>query len=60
MRYGRNAYLKTRYADGKRAYAYVASKAPAKGFKIFFLKLIYGCRAAVRSAAKKIYLKLKT
>lgn len=60
MRYGRNAYLKTRYADGKRAYAYVASKAPAKGFKIFFLKLIYGCRAAARSAAKKIYLKLKT
>lgn len=52
--FGRNAYLKTRKAEGDRAFAQI------KGFfaKKAFLKIVYKCRAWVKSFAKSVYLKI--
>jgi glycosyltransferase involved in cell wall biosynthesis len=58
--FGRNAYLKTRNADGARAFAHVVRCAPRTRVKLGILRSAYVCRAAVRSFAKKVYLKIKT
>ena len=58
--FGRNAYLKTRYTDGARAFAHVAAISPGQKGKLFVLKCVYRCRAGLRSLAKKVYLKIKT
>lgn len=55
FRFGRNAYLKTRYAEGDRAFGYI-KKSPLKKN---ILKIIYKCRASARNTAKKLYLKFK-
>ena len=55
-RFGRNAYLKTRTAEGDRAYGCIETD----NLKKAVLKLVYKTRASVRSLAKKIYLKLRT
>lgn len=58
--FGRNAYLKTRYTDGARAFAHVVKIAPEQKCKLFVLTCMYRCRAALHSLAKKVYLKIKT
>ena len=60
FRFGRNAYLKTRDAEGDRAFAYLAAKDPSRRVGSSILKLVYKSRAAVRTLAKKMYLKLRT
>lgn len=54
--YARNAYLKTRDAEGDRAFAHIKSAHIKKGV----LKAAYKSRAFVRNMAKKAYLKLKS
>lgn len=56
LRFGRNAYLKTRNAEGDRAFACIKSAQ----FRNNVLKLLYKGRAAARDLAKKFYLKFKT
>lgn len=56
FRFGRNAYLKTRYKDGDRAFSHIKSS-PIKN-KV--RKVIYKIRAKTRKFAKDVYLKLKT
>lgn len=53
--FGRNAYLKNRTAEGDRAFAHVQSN-PVKN-KV--LRAVYKGRAAAKTFAKKVYLKLK-
>lgn len=57
--FGRNAYLKTRYRDGDRAFAYATEIAPRGKTKLYILRLVYKCRARCRDVAKKAYLKIK-
>lgn len=54
-RFGRNAYLKTRNAEGDRAFAYVKCLRSAKKA----VKAVYMGRAAARAFAKTMYLRLK-
>ena len=54
--FGRNAYLKTRNAEGDRAFAYINSSR----FKNYIFKYAYKNYALIRSLAKRIYLKFKT
>ena len=54
--FARNAYLKTRYAEGDRAFANIRSGRIRKAA----LKAIYRNSAIARNFAKNIYLKLKT
>lgn len=56
FRFARNAYLKTRNAEGDRAIAHVRSAGGRKAI----LKMVYQGRASVRNLAKKVYLKMKT
>lgn len=58
--FGRNAYLKTRKADGDRAFAHVAASFPREKGRLACLRLVYRLRAAVWSLAKKVYLRIKT
>lgn len=60
FRFGRNAYLKTRDVDGDRAFAWIAKKSPKEKGRLLVLKTTYRGRAAIRSFAKKVYLKFKT
>jgi hypothetical protein len=55
-RFARNAYLKTRDAEGDRAFQYVEGKK----IKKTVAKVCYKSRAFLRNCAKKLYLKLKT
>ena len=57
--YGRNAYLKTRYAEGDRAFAHAKKICPSKSAKLATVKAVTKTRAAVRNVLKKIYLKVK-
>lgn len=56
FRYGRNAYLKTRNAEGDRAFEYIKSSSVRK----FVLKNFYKLLGNGRQVVKKIYLKIKT
>lgn len=56
FKYGRNAYLKTRNAEGERAFANIKGNS----FKKTVFKWIYKCRAFIRTSAKTLYLKLRT
>lgn len=53
--FGRNAYLKTRYAEGDRAFAHLKMREGRKNA----LKHFYKSRAVLRDFAKKVYIKLK-
>lgn len=52
--FGRNAYLKTRNAEGDRAFAHIKSRR----WKKAAMKAIYRSEAFARNCAKKLYLKL--
>ena len=60
FRFGRNAYLKTRSAEGKNAFDYAAALKPEKKAEIALYRSYYKLYAFLRSAAKSIYLKIKT
>lgn len=51
--FGRNAYLKTRNAEGDRAFKHIKSAHIRK----HIVKAVYLCRATARHFAKKLYLK---
>ncbi len=53
--FGRNAYLKTRNAEGDRAFKMVNSSRTKKNFAA----TVYKFRSSVKEFAKKIYLKIK-
>lgn len=53
--FGRNAFLKTRNAEGDRAFAFIKSAPVRKQMK----KIFYKCFASAKEVAKKIYLKIK-
>jgi len=53
--FGRNAYLKTRSAEGDLAFEKIRSM----GVKKNIFRAVYKCRAFVKSTLKKIYLKIK-
>lgn len=57
--FGRNAYLKTRYCDGDRAFSHAAEIAPREKAKLRLLRHVFKCRASCRALAKKAYLKIK-
>ena len=57
--FGRNAYLKTRYCDGDRAFSHAAEIAPREKAKLWLLRHVFKCRASCRALAKKAYLKIK-
>ena len=54
--FGKNAYLKTRNADGDRAFAQVKKSRLKKHIS----KTVFKCAAKVRALAKAVYLKIKT
>lgn len=54
--FGRNAYLKTRYAEGDKAFEHIKSMPIRK----FTMKIIYKCFGTAKDFAKKVYLKIKT
>jgi hypothetical protein len=53
--FGRNAYLKTRNAEGDRAFDHIHTS----NFRKHVLKAVYQSRARVKNFAKKVYLKFK-
>ena len=53
--FARNAYLKTRKAEGDRAFSYIHSAHVKKSI----LRTAYICRAYARNCAKTLYLKLR-
>lgn len=55
FRFGRNAYLKTRNAEGDRAFGYIKSSLVRK----YAAKIAYQNRAGIKQLAKNIYLKFK-
>ena len=55
FRYGRNAYLKTRSAEGDRAFMNIK----CHGLKKTLFKWTYKCRAFARTLAKKLYLMIR-
>lgn len=54
--FGRNAYLKTRNAEGDRAFEHIRSAHIRK----YIVKSVCRCRACAKDFAKKVYLKLRT
>lgn len=59
FKFGRNAYSKARNEDGDRAFAIASALRPDKKLSLSLKKRIYKLRSALRSGAKKVYLKLK-
>lgn len=57
--FGRNAYLKTRNADGDRSFEYAVSLKPKTKSLLQRKKTKYKLYASLRSIAKKVYLKIK-
>lgn len=60
LRFGRNAYLKTRDVDGDRAFAHLEELSPRDKGRLRRLRWVCRCRASARQLAKKLYLKIKT
>lgn len=53
--FGKNAYLKTRSAEGDRAFAHIRKSR----FKKAVMKTVYKCSSKARHFAKTVYLKIK-
>lgn len=56
--YGKNAYQKTRYAEGDRAFAYAKALKHSKGLSLWLKKCACKTEARALALGKKIYLKL--
>ena len=59
IKYGCNAYLKTRNQEGKEAFAYAKEVNPKCLMELFVKKIYCICYAKTRSLAKNIYIKLR-
>lgn len=59
IKYGCNAYLKTRNKEGKEAFAYARTLKPNCALKLFVKKTYCICYAQIRSLAKTIYIKFR-
>lgn len=59
IKYGCNAYLKTRNQEGKEAFGYARSVNPKCALELFVKKIYCICYAKTRSLAKNIYIKLR-
>ncbi len=57
--YGKNAFLKTRYMDGKKAFDYAAKLDSFQRIKIFITQYVFVFIGFVQNLLKKIYLKVK-
>ena len=57
--FGRNAYLKTRNIEGKKAFSIVKKLKPSLKADLFLKKLIYKVYAGLRTFAKRVYLILR-
>ncbi len=56
--YGKNAFEKTRYEEGKRAFKHAKTIKPSKGLSLWIKQCICRTKALALSLAKKVYLKL--
>jgi len=59
IKYGCNAYLKTRNQEGKEAFAYAKEVNPKCLMELFVKKIYCFCYAKMSCLAKKIYIKLR-
>ena len=57
--YGKNAYLKTRYQEGKEAFEIAKKIKPKKAFGLWIIKAKTKTYSKLRNLAKKLYLKLR-
>lgn len=57
--FGRNAYLKTRNEDGRKAFAVVAKLRPERKTELKIKACAYQFRASIRTLGKKVYLALR-
>ncbi len=57
--FGKNAYRKTRDADGKRAFRIAAKVCTEKKLQLICAEIVYRCMGKFRSVAKKMYILLK-
>ena len=56
--YGKNAFMKTRYVEGNKAFKIAKQIKPSKSFLLWFTKTRIKTKARIVNFAKKIYLKL--
>ena len=59
IKYGCNAYMKTRNQDGKEAFAYAKSLNPKASLEILIKKIYCSCYAKIRFLLKQIYIKVR-
>lgn len=59
IKYGCNAYMKTRNQDGKDAFAYAKALNPKCSMEILIKKIYCICYAKIQSLLKQIYIKVK-
>lgn len=57
--YGKNAFVKTRYEDGKKAFYYAAYLEPSKKCKLFIERIFWTFKGCFFDLLKKMYLKVK-
>lgn len=57
--YGKTAFLKTRYAEGKYAFSYLKEKKMVGTLKLFFTMVLCSVGAQIKELGKKIYLKIR-
>ena len=57
--YGKNAFVKTRYEDGKKAFYYAAYLNPSKKCKLFIERIFLTFKGCFFDLLKKMYLKVK-
>jgi len=58
VQYGKNACMKTRFAEGNQAFDLAASLAPAQKWKFAVQKNLCMLYALLRTTAKNLYLKI--
>lgn len=59
IKYGCNAYNKTRNNDGREAFAYARSLNPKCSFEVLLKKIYCVCNAKMRLLVKQIYVKVR-
>ncbi len=60
FKFGRNAYLKTRFIEGEKAFDHLKKVNPRIGVKLDILCVFYKFRSNIQTFAKKLYLRMKT
>ena len=57
--FGKTAYEKTRYAEGKKAFEIAGNIEPKKRMKLFYKKCFFRFKSAIWTLLKKMYLLIK-